>query len=319
MKQLPAFSSSAAELQSLADVLDEALCLLEAHGAAINPSTSAATIQPSLFEQCIELCRQVGAREAEPIRTIHHLSCTGGTLMTKCLAAMPNVTVLNEVDPLSKIQFNPEKPNFSPTDMLALVRQGDHRVSDDLLIQLFLQNLKILRSELAATGKRLLLRDHSHSHFLMDRSVKKRVSVLSMVAGQFATHSVVTVRNPLDSFLSLSKLGWETFQPFTFDEYCMRYMQFLDAYNGIPIFKYEDFVNEPVMRMEQICTALRLTYSPGFTETFDVFKFSGDSGRSGMAIKPRARRPYDSAFLEEVKTSDSYQLLAKRLGYEAVI
>jgi len=219
---------------------------------------------------------------------------------------------------LSNMQFDPKEPRFSPTDMLALIRQGDNQVSGNLLIQLFVQNLELLRDELASTGKRLLLRDHSHSHFLTDREVAERSSVLSMVSGHFATYSIVTVRNPVDSFLSLASIGWKSFQPFTFNEYCTRYMRFLNSYESLPIFKYEDFVNEPALRMEQMCKALHLNFSEDFTETFDVFKFSGDSGRTGARIKPRARRTYDEAFLDEAKTSVSYQLLVSRLGYEAI-
>ena len=316
MKQIPGFPSSG-KLQKLADVLDEALLLLESQGKESGSSALPANIQPSLFEQCIELCRQVEGREAEPIRTLHQLSCTGGTLITKCLAAMPNVFVLNEVDPLSNMLFDSEKPKFTPTDMLSLVRQGDNQISDEVIINLFIQNLKTLRNELSLKGKRLLLRDHSHSHFLMDRQGKERKTVLTMVAEHFETLSVVTVRNPLDSFLSLDTLSWKSFQPFNLEEYCARYIRFLDAYQGIPVFRYEDFVNEPEKNMEQMCQLLKLPYSPHFAETFDVFRFSGDNGRGGMKIKPRARRPYDGSLKDDAKNSASYQILISRLGYES--
>lgn len=320
MKQLPDLGSTS-DLQQLADVLDEALRLLEGQGPSSEQHDVAEAIPPSLFEQCIELCRQ-GGREIEPIRTIHHLSCTGGTLITKCLAAMPNVMVLNEADPLSTMKFKPENPDFTPTDMLALVRQGNHKVSEELLIQLFVQNLELLQSELALAGKRLLLRDHSHSHFLTGPEVGQRVSVLGMVAERFPTCSIVTVRNPLDSFLSLKAMtkagGGIYFTPYTFDEYCRRYLLFLDAHEGLPIFKYETFVYEPAKTMEQMCADLRLSYSANFSETFDVFKFSGDSGRSGMTIEPRPRRSYDEATLDDARASGFYRLLVNRLGYEAV-
>ena len=313
MSQLPD-NIPPSELRSLSTVLDEALSLLSGQGPRSVQHAVAEAVQPSLFEQCIDLCRQ-GGQELEPIRTIHHLSCTGGTLITKCLAAMPNVMVLNEVDPLSTMTFRPEQPAFTPTDMLALVRQGNHKASDELLIHLFVQNLELLRNELSSVGKRLLLRDHSHSHFLTGPLVRQRASVLSMVGGYFSTHSILTVRNPLDSFLSLVSLGWIQFQPPTFDEYCQRYMLFLDAHQGLPIFKYETFVDEPEATMEQMCAALRLCYSASFTETFDVFRFSGDKGRSGVTIKARPRRSYEEAFLDATKASVSYRLLVDRLGY----
>ena len=87
---------------------------------------------------------------------------------------MPDVMVLNDVDPLSTMTFKPETPDFTPTDMLALVRQGNHKVSNEILVRLFVQNLESLRNELSSAGKRLLLRchGHSHSHFLTGREVK---------------------------------------------------------------------------------------------------------------------------------------------------
>lgn len=304
-------------IQQLADVLDEALELLKRPGSRSELAIDEA-ISPSLFEQCIELCRQ-GGQELEPIRTIHHLSCTGGTLIAKCFASMPNVMVLNEIDPLSTQKFNPDKPDFTPTDFLALVRQGNQHVSEELLVRLFTQNLELLRNELASTGKRLLLRDHSHSHFMPYSEMRQRPSVLSMVKARFPVRSLVTVRNPLDSFISLDKgrlSGWKVFRPFTIDEYCKRYLLFLDAHVGLPIFKYETFVNSPAETMQEMCAVMQLRYSSHFTETFDIFRFSGDSGRAGMTIEPRPRQTHNEKILSDARASDSFRILIERLDYE---
>ncbi len=304
------------QLQLLTEVLDEALQLFDSKEPGAALPTPVDAIQSSLFEQCIELCRQGFEGGAEPIRTVHHLSCTGGTLIVKCLAAMPNVLVLNEIDPLSTIQFNPEKPRFAPTDIFSLLRQGDQNVSDGLLEQLFLQNLDLLRNELGMVGKRLLLRDHSHSHFLTGNEIATRSSFLSLVKSRFPTRSIVTVRNPIDSFLSVQNHGWEHFNPKTFEEYCRRYHAFLDAYEGVPVFRYEDFVNEPSVVMAEMCRDLELNFSESFVDTFDVFKFSGDSGRSGGTIQSRPRRKVGNDFIENANRSDVFVKLMSRLGYE---
>ena len=46
------------------------------------------------------------------IRTIHHLACTGGTLISKCLGSMPDVALISEVNPLNRqgSQFEPTNP-----------------------------------------------------------------------------------------------------------------------------------------------------------------------------------------------------------------
>lgn len=304
------------EIQHLADVLDEALHLFDSSHSDGALISSAGEIQPSLIEQCVELCQQAAMREIEPIRTIHHLSCTGGTLITKCLAAMPNVLVLNEIDPLSTMTFKPEKPAFTPTDMLALVRQGDQKVSQDLLVQLFLQNLCLLHNEVASIGRRILVRDHSHSHFLTGNEVPERPSLLSMVKSYFPAVSIVTVRDPVDSFLSLQSHGWKHFNPYTFEEYCRRYHLFLDSYESVPIFRYEDFVRSPSDIVMQMCNCLRLSFTDSFSDTFDTFKFSGDSGRKGNIIEPRSRRELRDDFINNIGDSEFYASLIMRLGYK---
>lgn len=303
------------ELEQLTEILDDALLLLDSSRVDAELSAPLDSIQPSLFEQCIEICRQGATREVEPIRTIHHLSCTGGTLITKCLAAMPNVLVLNEVAPLSTLNFKPDKPAFTPTDMLSLVRQGNHDAPKELLIQLFLQNLELLRNELATIGNRVLVRDHSHSHFLTGASIAEQPCLLSIVKSHFQTLSIVTVRDPVDSYLSTQKNGWLHFHPKTFDEYCRRYHAFLDAHEDIPMFRYEDFVRDPSSVVKHMCHVLQLKFSDNFIDTFDTFKFSGDSGRSGQVIEKRPRRILSEEFLDSIKNSELYINLINRIGY----
>ncbi len=309
------------ELKHLADTLDGAYRLLDANGAGSGQAASVETVRPSLFEECIGLCRQRVPWDAGPIRTIHHLSCTGGTLITKCLAAMPNVLVLNEIDPLSTMTpkggtFNPDKPPFTPTDIVSLLRQGDRKVPEGLLVKLFLKNLDLLRDEYGRAGRRLLLRDHSHSHFLAGDEIAQRPSLLSMVKSRFPVLSVVTVRHPIDSFLSLESHGWPNC-PRKFEEYCRRYHAFLDAHEEVPVFRYEDFVNDPSAIVAELCQSLELSYSESFLDTFDVFRFSGDSGRTGMTIEARPRREVNEDFLAEVNSSSVSVELLSRLGYES--
>lgn len=301
--------------KALACLLEDALVLL---GADSGRLVAVDAVEPgALLGECLELCRQ-GAASPAPIRTLHHLSCTGGTLIAKCLAAMPNVVVFNEVDPLSTMRLSPAKPLFAPTDLIVLARQGCPGLPDALLVKLFLQGLDLLHQEFTAMGKRLLLRDHSHSHFLKGGQIPQRPSLLAMVGSRFPTLSVVSVRDPVDSYLSLQSNKWMSFSPDSFDEYCRRSLVFLDAHAGVPIFRYEDFVQNPSPVMKDICQALALSYSDTFADTFDAFRFSGDSGRKGVVIKPRPRRPVGEGLREEAERSAHYKTLIGRLGYASL-
>jgi len=253
---------------------------------------------------------------AEPVRTIHHLSCTGGTLIAKCIAALPNTLLLNEVDPLSLMPFPDGRPGFTPTDMVALLRQGNTRTAPETIISMFVQQMAFLRDENSSIGRALVIRDHSHSQFLVGDTVPERPTVREMLHTIVPVRSIVTVRNPIDSYLSMQKHGWDKhFSPPSFEEYCRRYLVFLDKYKGVGIVRYEDFVEKPEKVMKKICGTLNLNYSEKFTRLFGAFQFSGDSGRSGDVIETRPRREMSKLLSAEVESSNHYQKLLFKTGY----
>lgn len=305
--------------ERLFELIDNALTLIsDSEICDSQQSTTASSIgmRPSLLEQCIELCNEESAIETEPVRTLHHLACTGGTLFAKCLAAMPNILLLNEVDPLSTMSLDLDNPGFSPSNLIFLLRQALPTVSDELLVELFGSDLEVIKKAAQLMGKRLLLRDHSSSCYLFNVSPKSRKSVFEIVSEQHPTLSVVTVRDPVDSYLSMRKHGWLTFTPATLDEYCRRYQVFLDDLSELPLFRYEDLIENPKAILSRICDALDLAYSPTFLETFSAFKLSGDSGRTGNTIRARSRRPFKQRFSKLAQESTHYRLLADRLGYD---
>ena len=272
---------------------------------------------PTLLKQCLSLCERHQSIQQEPTRTIHHFACTGGTLISKCIASMPNTQLLSEVDPLNSPAKQSRRPQFNPTNMVALMRDSTRGASDELIVELFLGDLKIVYDDIISKGGNLVLRDHAHSHFCMGPAVQQRPSLLEMVASRFQTLSLITVRNPVDSFISLRLNKWVFFSPASFDEYCGRYLAFLKAYEGVPIIRFEDFTAEPDMVMKKICEFLKLPFNPQFKELFSVFKISGDSGRSGDVIQSRPRREIDPALIEEIAASENFTRLGSLLGYSA--
>lgn len=302
-------------VKRLAQTIDEALELLKE--VPTTPDGSSGTpIQKapaSLLDECMTLCSQHEAIAPEPIRTIHHFACTGGTLFSKCLAAMPNSQLLSEVDPLSTLQVDPSgKPRFAPTDMIQQMRQSTRGEGTDLFIELFLSNIEQIYSDSSKKGLRLIIRDHAHSHFCVGANIPGRPTLRDMLSRNFPVVSVLTVRHPLDSYLSLRLHAWEP-SPNTLDEYCRRYLAFLDAYPDIPIVKYEHFLFEPQTVMAAVCEHLKLPYSSDFEDLHSVFNLTGDSGRRGKVIRPRPRRSLTPELAAEQQSSQNYRALLARL------
>jgi hypothetical protein len=307
------------EASLISQLIDDMLADLGASPSGIGPAVSP-RMEGSLFERCIELCREgsVHTRQDEAVRCLHHLSCSGGTLIAKCVASMPNTLLLSEVDPLSRMMVDLESPRFAPTDLISLVRMGDPLASDALLAEMFVAQLGTLLHRSRRGGRRLVLRGHAHSQFLFEADPSRRPTLHALLAPHFPQLSAVTVRDPIDSYLSLEKQGWITFLPATFDEYCRRYRLFLDAHATMPIFRYEDFVHEPRAVMKSICDALQLPFNELFLEVFDAIRISGDSGRRSETVELRQRREILPRLREQAEASDHYEALCKELDYRPI-
>ena len=305
----------------LASALDQALALLREFPVDGPTATHPVESPETLLDQCVDMVTEHSEMPQEPIRTVHHMACTGGTLITKCLAAMPNTQVISEVDPLSDIGHRDPGPKFAPTDMIQLMRQSTRGADAALLVDMFLANLDLIQAAAVARGQRLILRDHSHSHFCVGTSIPDRPAFLSIVSSRFPVRSIVTVRDPIDSFLSLLANrrahggGWIHFDPPTFEEYCRRYQAFLDAHSNLPIIKYELFVTSPTDVMRQMCDALDLAFNEHFEEVFNLFSITGDSGRKSDVIGSRGRRAEDEEEVERLLVTPGCAELRQRLGY----
>lgn len=308
-------SSRDPAIAALAADLDDALNLLQEYHSSESAGFPVVEPLPSLLEQCESLCAQFAP--AEPIRSIHHFACTGGSLICKCIAALPNVVLLSEIDPLSRMQVAAQgaQPPFAPTDIIRALYHATRNGNDDIVIEAFRAVIESMRKQLPLRGLRLVLRDHPHSHFCTDVLPESRPTVHELLGEAFATQSIITVRHPLDSFLSLINNDWRHFDPFTLEEYARRYIAFLDRHQGLPIVPYETFVAAPDRTLKEICEHLELDFHPLAADLIGVIRISGDSGRSGAAIGLRPRREVPEG-IERQRTSGRYRELCSRLGYE---
>lgn len=302
--------------RALARSIDDAIDLLRDHGSWTAEATLPADTLPSLLERCEAACAAMPALPR--LRSLHHFACTGGSLMSKALFALPNVVLLSEIDPLSRLSLTQQgKVPFAPTDLISALRYSIRPVPDRTLVSVFLEGLAAAEADLAREGRSLILRDHAHSQFcLRTVAFEHRPTLREMVADRFDLLSLVTMRHPLDSFLSLVERAWVKFDPGTLEEYCRRYIAFLDRHEGVPVVLYEEFVADPAPTLERMCSHLDLPFSPLAIDLIGVIRVSGDSGRKAERIGPRPRRAVPGEIDEDRRTSAAYRALCARFGYE---
>lgn len=300
--------------QDLHDTIRTTLTLLNARMADRPKRDLPAQALPSLLERCRQMTEDTARRGPPPVRLVHHLACTGGTLISRCLAALPNVRLLSEVDPLSQLG---DGIRFAPTDMIRLSRKGSRPVTREVELKIFRAGVDVVRQDCRTLGLDLVLRDHSHGAFNHRSYQPDRPTLREVLQDHMPLRSLVTVRHPIDSYLSMVKLGWDKhFKPSTLDEYARRYHLFLDRHAAFDMLRYEDFVQDPHAHLRRACDTLDLTYSDGFAELFQAFTLSGDSGRTSGRIGTRPRQPIPQQLEEERQRSATYAKLCARLGYE---
>lgn len=300
--------------QDLAEELETSLKLLESYRRDGDAPVPAEAL-PSLLAQCRNICN--GIEQTPPLRSLHHFACSGGTLIAKCLSALPNTTMVSEIDPLSTmgIDGTGSKRGFAPTDIILGLRNAARPVGEDVLAEVFRRSVSVAHELLSQQGLNLVLRDHAHSHFCARTDPESRPTLYEILQLTAPLRSVVTIRHPLDSFLSLSHNGWLHFDPPTLGEYSRRYAAFLDRHAELPVVLYEDFIRSPEEVLERLCGLLELPFSPLALDLFPVVKMTGDSGRSSSQIKERARRDVPPGIAEMRESSQDYRALCDRLGY----
>jgi hypothetical protein len=268
----------------------------------------------SLLARCDAACEN-NEKEKPTIRIIHHLACSGGTLISKCLSALPNTFLLSEVHPYTDLHLGSGKPKYLPSDILSLSKYANIPNIKQLAADIFISNIIKTNQHVSSYGGNLIIREHTHSDFCLGTKVVDKPVVFSLLEPYFQIKNIVTVRNPIDTYLSLVKNNWKHFEPFNFEEYCKRFIQMIDSYSESDIYCYEDFVREPNLEMQKMCLSLDLPYSDYFIDIFELSNVTGDSGRTSSIISERARRDMSPEFLQEVQASKTLKYIIKKFNY----
>jgi hypothetical protein len=308
-----------ASLEQAIDLIDASLLLpVKEQNYAEKLASKSTKLDFSQARSLLDKCDNVNQQynESKPvIRIIHHFACSGGTLISKCLSAMPNVFLLSEVHPHSDLQRNTDKPQYSPSDVARLTMYAGIPEQKELAKIIFLDSINKVYRHIQDLGGTLVLREHSHSDYCVGEEFSHN-TVAELLSKHFSVNSVVTLRNPVDSYLALLANGWAHFKPSSFNEYCRRVIAFLKPFSQDQVVSYESFVQRPEQTLERMCSILEVQFDSNFEDIYDIFSVTGDSGRVGNKIKPRARRECSEQFLLEVKQSEYFRILKERFGYE---
>lgn len=252
------------------------------------------------------------------LRVLHHWACSGGTLISKCLAALPGVVFLNELNPLAHLRLlrDPLDRLYSPTDLCRQLSQGHNGSDPSLVMAAFAGALTALLAKTSQQGKAVVVRSHDHIDFFVGPMPLSSFSVHRALGDGTPLLPVLTLRHPLDCWLSLLQTEWyRQISFYSLDEFCRRCLLMLDAAAGMPRIHYEHFVADPPAMFAIICSHLELGFDPQALVDHHRILISGDSGRRSSVIEPRRRRAVSGQLHAETRASKHYDQLCERLGY----
>ena len=255
---------------------------------------------------------KAAAQPTGTIGVLHHLSSSGGTLIARTLAAMPDAVMLSEVHPRAprRILFNP----FDPVPQL-LANYPEIGPDAEGQQEEFRRRLEVVWRSCLKAERRLVLRNHAHSDFL-GPDPTGRLEIESALPAGAELKRAATLRDPVDAWLSMQASGFAKNLK-NFDDYCTRVEAFLAEFDPEEIETYEAFVADPAAVTRRLCERLGVPYVAGREAAFAEISLSGNSGRGKewTAVKRAPRRPFAPSFRRRVLKSEAYRRIADRFGY----
>ena len=260
-----------------------------------------------------------------PIRLVHHWACSGGTIISRSLAQLPRVVLLSEVHPLAHLRLHAPINSYQPTDVIQQLSLARNGRDPALCIAAWQGSILALQAAISQQNKILVLRSHSHIDFFCGGLAAEESMVSRSLRPNAALLELLTVRHPLDSWLSILTNGWhQHFAGANFTSFCRRALRMLDACPAMPWLRYEEFSLNPAAALQEIAVVLQLDPGNNDLRNHDIqaIQLSGDSGRRADVISARPRRPVPNnqkSAIQQALNGDAdsiYLRLCQRLGYD---
>lgn len=232
---------------------------------------------------------------------------SGGTILSKCLAAMPDVVLLSEV--------HPQKCAITSVKEQALAWYNIELISDN-----YLEAVLELHEICQEKNKHLVIRDWTFydftPHAINEFKAAKRFQALELLQEKIEIKPIAFVRDAIDIWIS----RWKP--PHFFPHYESYIEILLDS--KIPIFKYENFCQDTKKTIKSICKAGFIPYSPAY-KNYPVQKnVTGDNtsgylsrGKSNVIIQNLKRRQLSLGEIKSLQRNKSMQISNQLLGYPA--
>ncbi len=261
----------------------------------------------SLLERCDELVRQYEESSKPTIRVLHSLPCCGGGQVADILTAFPNTFVISDVHPEPPIYTY----NFY-SDITSQAVQSGLPVSQSVITGLFIENMRAISLSATKQGLSLVLRDNTALDYLYAEKAPSK-SLVRVLEREFSVESVLLLRDPIDAYASLVKNEFFGCLEVSFNEFCSRYLSFVEDYADARTIQWESIGDDSKGWIHELHSAFNLNVpvfcgldvkAKSISKNDPWRPSSDDNFNSGLSTAPST---------EEIEKSDQYFLLQKAL------
>ncbi len=255
-------------------------------------------------------------------RIIHTLGGCGGTLLSRCLAVLPDVALLSEVNPLSVKLFPEFDPVYQDRHWLHLLEPAEleeFAKLDPGDFDVFRNLMLALHDRARGLMKRLVLRDYNYVDFMgvpfIDHPPRRRV-LYRALPHAVAVSAIAFIRHPIDQWLSLCKHEQvrDVLSP---ERFLTGYLAFMEDLGDTPVFRYEDFLGDPHGELSGMCRSLDLEFDPTFEGRFHAYgTLTGDFSRQQeRTISAPPCKEIPAALLEQFRSDRRFTDVLHLTGY----
>jgi len=226
---------------------------------------------------------------------------SGGTLLNKCLASLPNVVMLSEVNPLGcGSGSNQENPTNS------IKSQAKEWYNIDVYSESFKDQINEIYNFCIQNNKTLVIRDWSIVNFhpwdsFNNANPPKNFLLIEELKNDYDLKIFGFVRDAIDVWISRGCKNidnfFEGYSPFV---YAMKNL-------NCPVFKYEKFTENPRQQLKLICDTVGLEYKDVTNDCMYFKNVNGDvqlgnksRGIEQSKIKPLPRKKIPSEKIADI-------------------
>ena len=263
------------------------------------------------------------------ISILHSLARSGGTLISKCLGCIPGNILLSEVHP----RGSHYSPLIQARDWFGLITEDEYEEFLQKNQHNYLKAIQLISGRCNERGFNLIIRDWTHIDFTPGPYPVQpvyRLSQYDYLKDHFNIRHMALVRDPVDTYLSLSRLP-EYRGKLSFSDYLKGYSLFANIAMETGFVRYEDFCDNPRHSLRHICNTLEVNYTDDFlnhylsyaTITGDIYApnqqytLTGDpiGARATQEIRKAPRRAEYSQLESQLRNNHYYKKILSDLGY----